>query len=459
MKDLTQGSVTRHILEMSVFLAVSMAFQTLYYLVDLYFVSRLGPEAIAGVSVAGNLMMVVLALTQALGVGTTTLIAHAAGGKDRPRAQVVFNQSLVLSLLVGTAVVILGYLFRLPYSRSLGADPLATRAAADYLLWFIPALGAQFALVAMGAALRGTGIVRPTMMVQVLTVLVNIVLAPVLIAGWGTGRPLGVTGASLATLIAVGVAVILMAVYFLKLETYVSFDRSRWRPDPKTWKAMLRIGLPAGGEFALMGVYVGLIYWIIRPFGAAAQAGFGIGSRVLQAIFLPVLAIGFAASPVAGQNFGARLPGRVRETFYSAAMLGTAVMLGLTILFHISPAWFIGFFSREPAVIDFGTEYLRIISWNFIAMGLIFTSSGLFQAMGNTWPPLASSSLRLVIFALPAALLSRRAGFVIREVWYLSVVTVAVQALVNLSLLGREFRRRLVFADAPAVPAPDLEPT
>jgi putative MATE family efflux protein len=298
----------------------------------------------------------------------------------------------------------------------------------------------------MGAALRGTGIVKPTMIVQALTVITNIVLAPVLIAGWGTHHPLGVSGAALATLIAIIVGVILMTWYFVKFETFVSFDLSQWRPQLRIWKEMLNIGLPAGGEFALLGVYIALIYWIIRDFGAAAQAGFGIGGRVMQSIFLPVMSIAFATAPVAGQNFGARLPHRVRQTFYSAAGIGVFVMFAFTLLCQASASSFIRFFSIEPQVIAFGADYLRIISWNFVAMGLIFTSSGMFQAMGNTWPPLASSAMRLLIFALPAAMLSRQPGFTIREVWYLSVATVTLQAIINLLLLRREFVRKLNFA-------------
>lgn len=451
MKDLTQGSVTKHILNLSLFIGVSMVFQTLYYLVDLYFVSRLGKEAIAGVGLAGNLMMVTLALTQMLSVGTTTLISHAAGRKDQPRAQFVFNQSFLLSVLVGLAVVLLGYIFRWPYARWLGADAGTANQGAAYLLWFIASLGLQFALVSMGAALRGTGIVKPTMVVQALTVITNIVLAPVLIAGWGTHHPLGVSGAALATLIAIIVGVALMTWYFIKFETFVSFDLRQWRPRFRIWKEMLDIGLPAGGEFALLGVYIALIYWIIRDFGAAAQAGFGIGGRVMQSIFLPVMSIAFATAPVAGQNFGARLPNRVRQTFYSAAGIGVIVMFAFTLLCQASASSFIRFFSTEPQVIAFGADYLRIISWNFVAMGLIFTSSGMFQAMGNTWPPLASSAVRLFIFALPAAILSRQPGFTIREVWYLSVATVTLQAITNLLLLRREFGRKLNFAGQPSI--------
>src|SRR6059058_5527364 len=140
MKDLTQGSVTKHLLQMSAFLAVSMLAQTLYLLADLYWVGRLGKEAIAAVAVAGNLTMIVLAVTQMLGVGTTTLISHAAGQKEQPKAELVFNQSFVMSILVALALGVLGFLLMNPYCNSLSADAITAALAKSYLLWFIPAL-------------------------------------------------------------------------------------------------------------------------------------------------------------------------------------------------------------------------------------------------------------------------------------------------------------------------------
>jgi putative MATE family efflux protein len=445
MKDLTQGSVTRNLLHLSGFLAVSMLFQTLYLLIDLFWVGRLGKEAIAAVGLAGNIMLVVLALTQALGVGTTTLISHAAGRKDQSRARLVFNQSLVLSMVCGLVFGIVAFALRGAYCRALAADALTVRLAREYLLWFLPALTTQFGLVAMGSALRGTGIVMPTVVIQVATVALNIVLAPVLIFGWGTAHPLGVAGASLATLISVAVGVLLLVVYFLRAEGYIQFERTQWKPDWSIWRGMLAVGAPAGGDFILISVYLALVYWVIRDFGAAAQAGFGIGGRVMQSLFLPVMAVAFAASPVAGQNFGARAGDRVRQTFSSAAILSSAFMLLLTFGCQIAPEALIRVFSRDAKVIAFGAEYLRIISWNFVPSGIIFVSASIFQGIGNTAPPLASSCVRLLIFALPAYLLSRSQGFEIREIWYLSLATVLVQAVVNVALLLREFRRKLAF--------------
>ena len=448
MKDLTQGSVVRHLVEMASFLAVSMVVQTLYLLADLYWVGHLGKEAIAAVGLAGNLTMIVLALTQMLGVGTTALISQAAGQKDQPRAELIFNQSFVMSILIAVALGVIGFLLRGPYSDALSADAKTAVLARSYLLWFIPGMLLQFPLVALGSALRATGIVKPAVGLQVLSVVLNMVLAPLLIFGL-VGLPrLGVTGAALATFISILVADVLMIIYFEKKYHYLRFQAAQWRPQFKTWWAMLRIGLPAGAEFALLFLYIVIVYGIIRNFGPAAQAGFGIGARVMQALFLPVVALSFALSPVVGQNFGGRRGDRVRQSVYAAIGLASAIMLVLALVAHYWPAGLIRGFSQDPRVIAFGSEYFRIVALNFVAAGIVFSSSSVFQGIGNTIPPLLSSLTRLVLFALPLVILSRRAGFEIREVWYLSVVSQVFQACLNLFLLRRELRKRLVFPEA-----------
>jgi putative MATE family efflux protein len=453
MKDLTQGSVTRHLLAMAAPIAAGMIVQTLYYLVDLYFVAGLGDAAIAGVSAAGSVMMIVIALTQMLGAGTVALIAHAAGRKDRHDANLVFNQSLVLSGLCTVVTLVGGYAFAGAYMQRLGADAATIAAGTAYLYWFTPGLALQFALIAMSSALRGTGIVRPTVLVQVLSVVVNAVLAPILIAGWGTGRPLGVAGAGLASSIAVAVGVVLLGFYFMRLEKYVGFHGELWRPRLRVWGRLLDIGLPAGGEFALMFLYTAIIYVIIRDFGAAAQAGFGMGSRLMQAIMLPAMAIAFATAPVAGQNYGAGHGARVHATFRTAILVGGGAMLVLTLLCQLAPAALLRGFTSDPAVIEFGAQFLRFVSWNFVASGVIFTCSGLFQALGNTWPSLLSSAARLGTFALPATWLAAQPEFHIEQVWYLSVATVTLQAVVSYWLAHRQLRLRLRLAPRPPATA------
>ncbi len=463
MRDMTEGSISKHLLRLAAPIAAGMLFQTLYYLVDLYFVSRLGEAAIAGVSTAGNLQFVVIALTQVLGVGTMTLIAHAVGRRDPEDANLVFNQSLALAVLCGIATLAGGYALIGPYMRALGADAATVAAGSAYLRWFVPGMALQFALVSMASALRGTGIQAPAMLVQIIAVVLNAILSPILITGWGTGHPLGVVGAAVATSFSVAVGVVLLAFYFRHLEKYVGFDWNLARPRLSVWWRMLRIGLPPGGEFALMFVYMAVIYWVIRDFGASAQAGFGIGSRVMQSIFLPAMAVAFAVAPVAGQNVGAGHRDRVTKTFASAALIGSSLMLALSLLCHIRPDLLIRAFSADPDVLAVGAQFLAIISWNFVASGIIFTCSGMFQALGNTVPSLVSSASRIVSFAIPAIWLSSRPGFELRYLWYLSVATVLLQMTISLLLLRRELGRRLggeapAAAVLPTVPGTMPEP-
>ncbi len=456
MKDLTQGSIVRNILAMAAPMAAGMIFQTLYFLVDLYFVAGIGDAAVAGVGAAGTLMFVIMALTQVLGVGAVALIAQAVGRKDRADANLVFNQSLLFAAACAIATLLGGYLLARHYVGSIAADAATQEAGITYLYWFLPGLALGFAQVVMGSALRGTGIVKPTMLIQALTVLLNTLLAPVLIAGWGTGVAFGVAGAGAASSVSIAIGIVLLGTYFVKLEKYVTFDRHLWRPQLSVWKRMLDVGLPAGGEFALMFVYMGVIYWVISDFGAAAQAGFGIGSRIMQSIFMPAMAIAFAAGPIAGQNFGARQSARVREAFSKAVMLNTVVMVLVTVFLQWRPDLLVGFFTPEAEAQAVGATFLRIISWTFIAQGIVFTCSGVFQGLGNTLPAMLSSAVRLAVFVPLAVWLSAQRTFHLDEVWYLSVATVWLQAGVSYLLMRQQFRRRLVDsvpAGAPAVAA------
>ncbi len=443
MRDLTQGSVTKTIIAMAVPTAAGMIFQTLYLLVDLYFVAALGDDAIAGVGAAGTLMFMIMAVTQILGVSAVALISQAVGRKQPDQANIVFNQSMLLAVIMALFTIVGGFAFADVYMQSLAADQGAQEQGVIFLHWFIPGMSLQFAMMGMASALRATGIVKPGMIIQVLTVVLNTILAPILIAGWGPGPALGVLGAGLASTISVSVGIVLMILYFLKLEKYVSFQSALWKPDFDVWKKMFAIGLPAGGEMLLLFVYFSIVYWLIQDFGAASQAGFSIGGRIMQSIFMPTMAVAFAIGPIAGQNLGAGRHDRVRETCYKGLMLNSVVMLLVTLLMQINPALLVQAFTTETQVIEVGSGFLQIISLNFIAQGVVFTCSGMFQGLGNTKPALLSSSIGLIIFIPIAVFLSQRDGFTVNQIWYVSVLSVFVQAIVSFLLLQREMRIKL----------------
>jgi putative MATE family efflux protein len=450
MQDLTTGSLVRHLMTTTSYMLVSMVFQTLYVLVDLYWVGHLGTTAVAAVAISGNLMFVVLAVTQMIGVGTTTLVSHAVGRRDQARATLVFNQAQVLSVIAGLVFLAVAFATRDVYTSLLAADGETERLASDFLAWLIPGLALQFGLVAMGAALRGTGNFRPSTVVMTSTVILNGVLSPFLMFGWVFGIELGVAGAAVATLVSIAIGVAWLALYFLPRASYLRFRLSECRPRLRLWADLLKIGLPAGAEFGLMAVYLLIVYAVSRPFGAGAQAGFGIGMRILQACFMPIVALGFAVAPVAGQNVGARKALRVRQTFRVASTLAFTGMSVLAVITWLAARPLVHVFSADAHVIDVGVGYLRVMCWSFVASGVIFVSSSMFQALGNTVPSLVSSMIRIVLVAAPVLLLARTAGFELRWIWWVSAAAVFLQLALNLFLLQREFRLRLDFESVAA---------
>lgn len=458
MKDLTRGSIVSHILHLAPPIMVGMVTIMICQLVDLYFVSDLGDAAVAGVAAAGNAGFLVSGLMQVLGVGTVALIAHAVGRKDRPDANLIFNQAIALSVLFALLLLTMGAALSRPYMRSIAADQATVEAGTTYLLWFMPALAMEFPMQVLASALRATGIVRPAMFVRVLAVAINIALAPVLISGRGTDHALGVAGAGLASSIAVTIGVLILLAHFLKAERYVGFNPAQWRPQPGHLTRILNVGLPAGGEFAMMFILMAVVYYVLRDFGAPAQAGFGIGQRVLGLIQMPALAVALAAGPIAGQNVGAGDGARVRETFVKTALITSAVMIAFMVPAQLKPQMLLAGFSNDQETMRIACLFLRVISLNMVAQGLIFTCSSMFQGLGNTKPVLLSSATRVLTYSLPAIWLSTWPGFRIEHVWYLSIAATTLQAALSVWLLRREFGKRLARPHEEKAPPEPLAP-
>lgn len=453
MNDLTKGPVLRHLLSMGAFIGVGLVLQTLYFLIDLYFVSRLGNAAVAGVASAGNLNFLGMALSQIIAVGAGSLIAQAAGRKDAADAALVLHQSMGLALAMAAGVLVLGYGFADLMVTGIGADAATTKAGHDYLYGFLPSMAFMFPTMALSAGLRGAGVVRPTMLVQSGSVLLNAILAPVLISGWGTGVPLGTFGAGLASSIAAGAGLAWLAFAFGRAQAFIRWDLALWAPRVAVWRKVFAIGLPAAGEFGLMFLVMVTMYWAIAGFGAEAQAGFAIGMRVMQSIFLPAMAVAFATAPIVGQNFGAGAYQRIVEAFVKAVLVSGGLMFVLGLIAHMFPAALSAPFTDDQKALAVAVVYLKILSWNFVASGVAFVCSGVFQGLGNTKPALFSSASRIVTYVLPVILMARVPGVQLEHFFYVSVASVTSQALLSLWLLRREFRIKGIHPARPATAA------
>lgn len=448
--DLTVGPVRQHLVRMGLFMLVAMLVQTAYSIIDIYWVSRLGREAVAAVAIGTNLMMAVLALTQVLSVGTVSQVSRAAGARDKALVATLFNQSQMFGAVLGLVFAGAAWLIRIPYCSRQAGDPVTAQLAADFLLWFVPALFLQFPMMGLGAALRGVGDMRTVAVTQAGTIGLNIVLAPFLIFGWGTGHAYGVAGAAMATLLSMLIGVTAMLVVVYRRGTYFDTARGSWAPQLPIWGRILKTGLPSGMEFGVMALYFGFILAVIRPFGAGAQAAFGIGMRVMQIGMLPAIALAFAGSAVAGQNYGAKLPARVRECHRASTIIAVTTCTVLMLPMLLFPTQIMRLFSDDPSVLDYGTDFLRMLPWNLVASAFIFPCFSIFNGFGNTVPSLIASASRIGFIIVAVSWLATLPDFRIHEVWQLSIVGTILQAVLNLWFVRRAFRKHLTPLEAGA---------
>lgn len=444
MLDLTRGAIFPLLVKVAIPIAIGTIFQTLYYLVDLYFVSLLGGIALAGLNTAGNIVLLTLAISQVLSTGALSLVAQAVGRNDREQANFVFNQAFGMAVICAVLTLTLGYMLTNVYLNLVVLDRSTFNAAHAYLYWFLPGVAMQFIITVFGAGHRGTGTVKPIAVIQIVTVLINIILAPILINGFGTRVAVGVAGAGFASTISIAVGLLMISVYFLRYEIYLKCNIKSMLPHFNMWKRLLVIGLPAGIELLLIFISMGVIYWTIRSFGPAAQAGYGVGARIVQSIFLPIIAITFAMSPIVGQNFGARRNERVTKVFWITVWLITILMSILVWLVNAHPTLLVRPFAGGMEVELIAIEYVRIISWGFVAQGLVFTASGFFQGLGDTRPGMWSSVLLFLTFALPGIYLSYMPNFELHQLWFLSVISVGLRAALNFLFLYHRFSNSAV---------------
>jgi putative MATE family efflux protein len=441
MRDFTEGSILNHLVRTASFIGFGLVVQGVHLLVDMYFVSRLGEHVLAGVATNGSVLFMVMGVCQMVSIGTVSLVAQATGRRNYAEAQRDFDQGLGISLFAGAATLVLGYTLGGWMVSRLAADVATSMAARQYLYAFLPSLALMYPTAAIGSALRANGIVGVPMAIQSASVVLNIVLAPLLITGWGTGLAWGAAGAGLASSIAAGAGIVTLLLVFRRLDVPICLQLAR--PNGVIWRRIAAVGLPASGEFLTMFAITTTIYLSIGSFGAEAQAGYGVGARIMQSIFLPTLAIAFAIPPIAGTNFGAGKLDRVKATFATALLFSSVVMLGFALLCQLNAELLVGPFTPDTGVRGVAVDYLRAVSWNFVGISIVYCCSATFQGLGNTMPALYGGSSRLLTFVLPLMLFAEPAKMDLEGIWWLTNISVAVHVVIVLALMKREFRSRL----------------
>lgn len=386
-QDFTEGPLTRAILLLAVPMVLEMVMESIFAICDVFFVSRLGAEAVATVGLTEALLTVVFSLAFGLGMGTTALVARRVGEKQPEKAAIAAGQAVVAALIAAVILGVVGVATGASALRLVGASEQVGAMGSGYARVLLGGSGTVIFLFIINAIFRGAGDAAIAMRVLWLANLINLILDPCLIFGLGPFPELGVTGAAVATTIGRGTGVGYQLWVLFGGRGRISVHRPEVRLRPAVMIRLLRVS--TGGIVQVLIAtcsWVGLVR-IIAIFGSTAVAGYTIAIRVVIFSILPAWGMANAAATLVGQNLGAGKPDRAER---SAWLTGgyNMVFLGLiAVVFILFGGPIIGLFTADVGVLAVGSECLRIISYGYLfyALGMVVVQS--FNGAGDTVTP------------------------------------------------------------------------
>lgn len=402
-QDFTRGSLNRAILLLAVPMILEMVLESLFAVVDVFWVGRLGADAVATVGLTESLLSLVFAIGLGLSLSTTAMVARRIGEKDPKAAAVAGVQAIILGLTVSLLVGVPCVFYAPKLLRLMGASSQIIRVGSSYARIALGGGGVILMLFLNNAIFRGAGDAAIAMRLLWVSNIINLVLDPCLIFGWGPFPKLGVTGAALATFTGRSIGVLYQFYRLLHGTERIRILRDQLRVDFQVLLRLLRVSLTGILQFAIAHTsWIGLVR-IVSIFGSAALAGYTIGIRILIFVILPSWGLSNAAATLVGQNLGAKQPDRAQSSvwrtgFYNMAFLG---FIGVIFLFFATPI--ISIFSDDPVVVPLAASCLRILSYGNIgyAYGMVMLQA--FNGAGDTVTPTYVHFFGFWILEIPLA--------------------------------------------------------
>lgn len=402
-QDFTEGSIGRAITILAIPMVLEMIMESLFGVVDVFFVGRLGPDAVATVGLAESLLTLIFAAAMGLSMATTAFVARRIGEKDPAGAAVGAVQAIAIGLGLSALMGVASVLFAPAMLRLMGASPAVIQVGSGFTAVLLGGTVTIVLLFLINAIFRGAGDAVIAMRSLWLANLINIVLDPCFIFGWGPFPKMGLTGAAVATTIGRGVGVVYQLWVLLGGRTRVVVHREHVRLNPAVMMRLIRVSLPGVLQFLIsMASWLGLVR-IIALFGSAALAGYTIAVRVLIFALLPAWGMGNAAATLVGQNLGAKKPERAERSVWLTAFYNMLFLGGVAVAFVIFAEPLIRLFTGDPAVVPIGVGCLRFISYGYVfyAYGMVMVQA--FNGAGDTRTPMTINFFCYWLWEIPLA--------------------------------------------------------
>ena len=437
-QDFTSGPIGRAVLLLAVPMVLETAMESVFAVVDVFFVARLGPAAVATVGLTESMLTIIYTVALGLSIGVTALVARRIGEKDPEGAARTAFQAVALGLVVATVMGVLGFTLAPHLLSIMGAEADVIESGAGYTRIMLGGNATVLLLFLINAIFRGAGDAAIAMRVLWIANGINIVLDPALIFGLGPFPELGIDGAAIATNIGRGTAVILQLLVLLRAGGRVKIKRRHVELNPKVMWQLIR--LSGTGTFQ---VFIGEASWIgltrmLAGFGSGVLAGHTIGIRIIIFAILPSWGMSNAAATMVGQSLGAGKPERAERSVWIAGVYNMVFLTVIGFLFVVFAPQIVHLFTTEPEPARYAILCLRIVSlgFPFFAYGMVLTQS--FNGAGDAWTPTIINLFCFWLFELPCAYVLAYV-FDVGPVGVFVAMTVAFSSLAVVSALA--FRR------------------
>ena len=420
VEGITDGPLLPVLLKLSWPIVLSNLLQTAYNVADTFWLGRLGDFAVAAISVSFPIIFLFVSLGAGLTIAGTALVAQYIGAERPERADYIASQTLGFVAALSLVLSILGYFLSARIVALLGPEPAVMLEATAYLrTWFI-GIPFIFGFFVFQALVKGYGDTINPMKVMIAAVVLNIILDPFLIFGWGFFPALGVQGAAVATVVSRGLASVAGLALLFRGTLGLKVTPRHMIPDLATISRIVKIGVPAAAEQSMKAVGITIMTGIVVAFGTPTLAAFGVGNRISSVVFLPSLGLAQATTTMVGQNLGARREDRAeRATYLSAGIaFGTLTLFGL-FTFAFSRQIAAIFLPGEAEAIALASTYIRAVAFSYGFLGVLNVQNGAFRGAGRTITAMIFAVMSLLGFRVPLAyLLSRFTGLGVDGLWY-----------------------------------------